>query len=72
MIKKTQTTYTFYVRRNEDYDAYDLVVSEETPDHVCVCTVEPCDGVLRHWGTRKELVDELKQIISVLENSETV
>ena len=46
-----------------------IAVSEEIPNHISVYDgIEPCSGVLRHWGTKEKLISELKNIIKELEN----
>jgi hypothetical protein len=60
-MKKVQTTY------QGQYGTYH--VSEEVKNHLSVTSFgEPCSGVLRHWGTKEELINELNGIIKELES----
>jgi len=71
MLKKLNTTYSFEVSRGDSCEYpehYCFVASEEVKNHVSVCSLQACDGILRHWGTPKDLIAELKQVIEVLEN----
>ena len=59
-MKKHQTTYICKYCQ--------VTVSEEAKDHISVCDYgEPCSGVLRHWGTKKELISTLQNIIKEIE-----
>ena len=57
-MNKTQTTYVSGI------GGFYITVNEEVKDHMSVHKYgEPCSGVLRHWGSKKELIKELKGII---------
>jgi len=59
-MKKYQTTYTGKYCQ--------ITVSEEIKDHISIQDFgEPCSGILRHWGTKKELIKELQNIIKEIE-----
>ncbi len=61
-MKKIQTTYT-----SKTFEGLTITVNEETTDHISVHTYgEPCSGILKHWGTRAELIGELKLIIEAI------
>jgi hypothetical protein len=67
IIKKASTTY--YVHLKSRQDTVCITVNEETPDHMTIYDgVEPCSGILRHWGTRKELRAELEELIAIIDN----
>lgn len=60
-VKKTMTTYSLG-------NNHQLLVNEEYPDHMCLIEYgEACSGVLKHWGSRKQLVTELKLLVEYLE-----
>lgn len=62
-MKKASTTYS--VGNLELL----ITVNEEFPDHISVHHYgEPCSGILKHWGSRKELINELKNIILAIES----
>ena len=59
-MKKVQTIYS-----NHNFC---IAVSEETDNHISVYEgIEPCSGVLKHWGSKEELIKELKDIIKEVE-----
>ena len=46
-----------------------LIVNEEVKDNMCLVDLgEPCSGILKHWGSKKQLINELKLIIKELED----
>lgn len=60
-MKKSQTTYY-----NNNFC---VTVNEEVKDHISVHDIgEPCSGVLRHWGNKKQLIKELREVIKEIEN----
>lgn len=60
-MKKIQTTYSSNDSR------FCVAINEEYPDHISVYEHgEPCSGVLRHWGSKKELIKELEDIIKAI------
>lgn len=62
-MKKIKTTYS--------NDNFCITVNDEVFNHLSVHDCgEPCSGILKHWGTKRELLDELKGIIKVLEDFE--
>jgi len=60
-MKKLSTTYNL--------STYTLLtVNEEVKDHMSIHDYgEPCSGILKHWGSKSELIKELKEIIMLLE-----
>ena len=64
-IKKAFTSY--YVHLKSRPDTVHVQINEETPDHISVYDgFEPCSGVLKHYGTREELIKELEEIIEII------
>ena len=68
-MKKISTTYSCLAKNG--YRNWYITVSDDNADHLSVHNIEPCDGVLKHWGTKKELIDELKEIIKSIEEVPT-
>lgn len=61
-MKKLQTNY----KLTNDIQ---LVVNEEYKQHICLIELgENCSGILKHWGSKKEIIAELKDIINKLED----
>jgi len=61
-MKKIYTVYA----ANKAGGAF-ITVAEDTQDHISVHDYgEPCSGVLKHWGTRAELIKELEGIIRAI------
>lgn len=59
MLKKVLTTYA-----NQEFC---ISINEEFKNHMSIHDGgEPCSGVLRHWGTKQELIKKLKSIIDSL------
>lgn len=66
-MKKAHTMYSADIR---DGIAM-LTVNEEVDDNVSLHEWgEPCSGILKHWGTHRELINELGQYILLLKQSE--
>lgn len=60
-MKKLQTNY----KLTEDIQ---LVINEEVKDNICLKEYgENCSGILKHWGSKRNIIKELKNIISELE-----
>ena len=60
-MKKSQTIYSV---RKKDF-SFCVAVNAESPGYISVYDgIEPCSGVLRHWGTREQFIKELETIIS--------
>jgi hypothetical protein len=58
-MKKTATTYC--------NAKFCITINEEIKDSVYISVHnfgEPCNGILKHWGTRESLIKELEEIIS--------
>ncbi len=69
MIKKGHTTY--YDTNNKGIIS--LTVNEECEDNVSLHEYgEPCSGVLKHWGSRDELIEELEYLIKLLKESKSL
>ena len=67
-MKKAHTTYYEMTKSGR---MVNLAVNEETKDHISLYEgIEPCSGVLQHWGSRKELIAELEDYISILKQYE--
>ncbi len=64
-IKKSHTTHYAYLKTREDTVYID--VSNEVPDHMCVYDIEPGRGVLSCYGSKKQLIAELRELIEILE-----
>ena len=48
-----------------------LIHNEEFKGHICLTEMtEPCGGILKHWGTKKELIAELHEILKELVKTE--
>jgi len=61
MLKKIQTNYKLT-------NNIQLLVNEEFKEHICLIEYgESCSGILKHWGSKEEILTELKKIISELE-----
>lgn len=61
-MKKTSTTYSI------TSDTL-LTVNEQFSSHISIHSYgEPCSGIIKHWGTKEEIITELKTIINALEN----
>lgn len=61
-MKKTSTTYNV---ENE----FCITVNEEAVDYISIHDFgEPCSGILKHWGSKKTLIAELRNIIKEIEN----
>lgn len=62
ILTKVKSTYAI------EHTALVLSVNEETPfQHVSIHEYgDPCSGVLQHWGTPDELIEECEHIIEVL------
>jgi len=59
-MKKTQTVYKLT-------ENVMMTVNEETGDHISIHDYgEPCSGIVKHWGTKKEIIKELESIITAL------
>jgi len=55
-MKKVLTTYS-----NTEFS---ISVNEEYPEHISVHQFgEPCSGILKHWGTRADIIKELEAVI---------
>ena len=62
-MKKTQTTY-FHAKNPSFY----IAKNEEVEDNISIYEgIEPCSGIVRHWGSKESIIKELKAIIAVLE-----
>ena len=62
-MKKIQTNYQLT-------DNVQMVVNEEYKEHLCLIEFgENCSGILKHWGSKKEIIAELKEIINKLEET---
>lgn len=60
-MKKIQTTYE--LTKN-----IQLVQNEEFKEHISLIEYgEPCSGILKHWGSKTEILRELNEIIAKLE-----
>jgi hypothetical protein len=60
-IKKIQSSYSLG-------NNFVLHVNEEFPDHMSVTEFgEPCSGILKHWGSKRQLIGELKSLVIFLE-----
>jgi len=60
-MKKIQTNYKLT-------ENVQMVVNEEFTEHICLIEYgENCSGILKHWGSKSEIISELKEIISQLE-----
>lgn len=58
-MKLVSTTYAS--------DNFSITVDEEVQDHISVHEYgEPCSGVLKHWGSKAELIEELEEIIGAI------
>jgi hypothetical protein len=45
------------------------LVQNEQFNHISLVEYgEPCSGILKHWGTKAEILRELNEIIAKLEN----
>lgn len=63
ILRKSQTTY--YTLLGERMVS--IAVNEEVGDHYSVFEYgEPCSGVLKHWGTKNQLIGELKDLINII------
>lgn len=68
MHKIVPTNTTYYVRLKCRPDTVHVYKSNEVEDHYSLYDgIEPCSGVLRHYGTKAELIAELKEYIEILE-----
>jgi len=50
-----------------------LIHNEEYKEHICLVELrgingEPCSGILKHWGSKDELIEELKEVLAELYN----
>ena len=60
-MKKASTTYY--------NNTCHITVNEEVKDHISVHDGgEPCSGLMRHWGSKKEIIKELEEIIEAIKN----
>ncbi len=64
-MKKVHTTYE--VRLKSMNTVY-IEKSETHGDHLSLYSVDPCDGILKHYGSKSALIAELKEYIIILEN----
>lgn len=45
-----------------------LTVNEQHPDNMSIHDYgESCGGIMKHWGSKKQLIKELQEIINALE-----
>ncbi len=65
-MKKISTTYS--VTNLSRARSFEITVSEDVGfKHVSVHDGgEPCSGILRHWGSPKDLISELEEVIEAL------
>lgn len=64
-MKKIQTIY-------ELTPTIKMVVNEEFEDHICLIEYgDTCSGIMRHWGVKKDIIDELMEVVKKLEESNT-
>ncbi len=63
-MKKVTTTY---VSSEKSLKAILITVNEEVKDHISIHDYgEPCSGILKHWGSSKQLIKELESIIKAI------
>ncbi|TAK94656.1 hypothetical protein EPO05_06025 [Patescibacteria group bacterium] len=64
-IKKSQTTY--YI--TEGQKSFCVYINEEVANHMSIAEYgEACSGVLKHWGSKEELIAELELMIKALKD----
>lgn len=62
-MKKVFTTYS-------NKGVY-ITVNGEVDDHISIHEgAESCSGILKHWGSKKELIKELEDIIKMIKELE--
>lgn len=65
IIKATTTHYVYLKCRK---DTVYIAVNEEAGGGMSIYDgIEPCSGVLRHWGSKSELRAELMELVSILD-----
>ncbi len=64
-MKKIHTTYEVKLKNK---DTVYITENNEVGDYLSIHSLEPCEGVLRHWGSKSALIAELKEIIKALED----
>ena len=47
-----------------------LIINHESVDCISVVNFgDPCSGMLKQWGTRKEIIKKLRQIADLIEKN---
>ena len=63
-MEKIQTNYKLT-------DNVQLVVNEEFQEHICLIEYgENCSGILKHWGSKDGIINELTEIIDKLKKAD--
>lgn len=65
--KITKSTTTYYVNLKSRPDTVCIAVNEEGDGMSIFSGIEPCSGVLKHWGSKSELRAELMELVSILD-----
>lgn len=64
LIKST-TTYCAHLKSRPDTVC--IAVNEEGDGMSIFSGIEPCSGVLNHWGSKAELRAELMELVEILD-----
>lgn len=63
-MKKLSETYQLIENKRWSVQ---MTINKELGDHVSIHEFgEPCSGILKHWGSKKDLIKELENIIEEL------
>lgn len=65
-MKKIKTTY--YIPESYVY----ITVDEEHSGVSVHSDGESCSGILKHWGTKESLIEEMEDIIKALKEMKTI
>ena len=65
--KIVKATTTYYVSLPHRNDTVSIAVNDEGNGMSIYDGIEPCSGVLRHWGSKAELRAELMELVEILD-----
>lgn len=67
-IIKATTTHYVYLKCRKDTVCIAVSKDDEGVDRFTLYDwVDPCSGVLRHWGSKSELRAELMELVQILD-----